>query len=338
MNNITKAKAAIMLMFAIVLAAGCNKEQKAEVKTSQVTNVTSSTATVGGMVVSDGNSAIIERGICWAKGIPNPDINNYHMAVGSGIGSFTCEITGLEASTAYTVCAYALNGIGISYGLPTSFTTLTDNGGGGNGNESGGTYYGHDYVDLGLPSGTLWATCNVGAHAPEMYGGYFAWGETTTKGSYEWSNYKYGYLDDNYELCLSKYNTNAFFGPVDNLTMLQPEDDAATVNWGGRWHTPTKEQWQELKDNTTSTWTMQNGANGRLFTANNGQSLFLPAAGHYYEEELDFGGRFGRYWSNSLCDYPGRVWALLYTDESIVIDDGFYRFYGFSIRPVCPAE
>ena len=317
-----------MLLMVVVYATGCKKEQLAEVQTSQVTNVTSSTATAGGMVVSDGNSTIIERGVCWGE-FSNPTIDNYHVTAGSGIGSFTCEMAGLKSDTHYYVRAYVLNNVGVSYGSETSFRTTADNGGG---NGGGGTYNGHEYVDLGLPSGTLWATCNLGATSPEGYGNYYAWGETTTKNTYEWSNYEYGHLE-NYELCLTKYNTCSDYGPVDNLTMLQANDDAATVNWGNGWQMPTKEQWQELYDNTTSYWTMQNGVNGRIFTAGNGQSLFLPASGRC-DPEPDVVGRCGFYFSNSLADYPGRVWNLYFFSDKCSVDDFQYRYLGSSIRPV----
>ena len=134
----------------------------------------------------------------------------------------------------------------------------------------------HEYVDLGLPSGTLWATCNVGANAPEEYGDYFAWGETAPKDVYNWSTYQY-YDGSN----LAKYTGS------DGLTTLLPEDDAATTNWGNEWRMPTKEEWQELLDNTTNKWTTQNGVNGRLFTGSNGNSLFLPAVGFRWDDDLN---------------------------------------------------
>ena len=138
---------------------------------------------------------------------------------------------------------------------------------------------GHDYVDLGLPSGTLWATCNVGATTCEGYGVYFAWGETTVyKG---WDNYKYR-VDRGTDK-LTKYcqePESGYKGFTDNLTRLQPMDDAATVNWGSGWYTPTKEQWDELCKYTYSKWTTQNGVKGRLFNAPNGKCIFLPASGH----------------------------------------------------------
>ena len=133
----------------------------------------------------------------------------------------------------------------------------------------------HAYVDLGLPSGLLWATCNVGANAPEEIGDNFAWGETTPKNTYDWSNYQHC---NGSEYTLTKYCNDAEYGYngfTDNLTTLLPEDDAATANWGNGWRMPTYEEWKELYNNTTMTGTTQNGVEGALFTAN-GNSLFLP--------------------------------------------------------------
>ena len=196
-------------------------------------------------------------------------------------------------------------------------------------------YNTHEYVDLGLPSGLLWATCNVGATSPEDYGDYFAWGETTPKDTYNWSTYQY--CNGAYNT-LTKYCTNADYGNngfVDNLTTLFPEDDAATANWGSGWRMPTKEEWQELRDNTTVTWTTQNGVNGRLFTASNGNSLFLPAAGYRSSSSLTYAGSYGGYWSRSLsADYPDGAWSFGFTNGGYGMSS-LGRYCGFTVRPVC---
>ncbi len=160
----------------------------------------------------------------------------------------------------------------------------------------------HEYVDLGLPSGTLWATTNIGADNPEDYGDYFAWGETTPKDVYNWSTYKWCNGSNN---TLTKYcfdSSYGYNGFVDNKTELDPEDDAATANWGPEWCMPTKEQQDEVQDYCTSEWTTRNGVNGRLFTSTiNGASLFLPAAGYRgYYGELYFAGSDGYSWSRTL--------------------------------------
>ena len=196
----------------------------------------------------------------------------------------------------------------------------------------------HEYVDLGLPSGLLWATCNVGADSPEEYGDYFAWGETQPKNYYFWSTYQYCNGTEN---TLTKYCNNSsygFNGFNDNLTTLLPEDDAATANWGSNWRMPTKEEWQELLDNTTITWTTQNGVNGRLFTAANGNSLFLPAAGYLYDSSLHLSGDGGYYWSSSLdTGYPDDAWRLGFLSSHYGMGDGS-RLHGFTVRPVCSSR
>ena len=140
MKKFIKVVAAIMLIGITVYATGCKKEKKAEVETSPVTNVTSSSATAGGIVTFDGNSSVIERGVCWGRNT-NPDVSSSHLNSGTGMGSFSCDITGLDPATTYYVRAYAINNTGISYGSQVTFTTLTSgggNGGGGNGGGSGG--------------------------------------------------------------------------------------------------------------------------------------------------------------------------------------------------------
>ena len=207
---------------------------------------------------------------------------------------------------------------------------VTVTGGGEGGDE-------HAYVDLGLPSGLLWATCNVGANAPEEYGDYFAWGETTPKDTYDWSNYQYCMGTNN---TLTKYCNRSnwgYNGFTDNLTTLEPSDDAATANWGDGWRMPTKAEFQELYNNTTVIWTQQNGVNGRLFTAANGNSLFLPAAGYRYDSSLDSAGSRGIYWSSSLYSSPNRAWDFYFSSGNYdVYDNG--RVCGYTVRPVRSAR
>ena len=186
-----------------------------------------------------------------------------------------------------------------------------------------------DWVDLGLPSGLLWATRNVGATSPEDYGDYFAWGETTPKEVYNWSTYRYCISFSNN---LTKYCNNSDYGDngfADNLTILESSDDAATANYGGR--TPTKEDWEELINNTTCKWARQKGVSGCRFTSSNGNSLFLPAAGIRSDSSVHFDGSFCQYWSSSLYDeFPGYAW---YFDYDMGMG-GSYRYGGFSVRAV----
>ena len=189
-------------------------------------------------------------------------------------------------------------------------------------------------VDLGLPSGLKWASWNLGASSPEEYGAYFAWGEIEPKWDYNWSTYKFE-LGTGYQGPFSKYVTNSNFGTVDNKTVLDPEDDAAHVNWGGSWRMPTLSEQQELLDNCTWTWTTQNGVNGRLVTSNtNGNSIFLPAAGGRNGTSLYDVGSNGFYRSSSLStDYPGTA-CFVYFYSVNVYRSNHLRYYGFSVRPV----
>ena len=209
-----------------------------------------------------------------------------------------------------------------------SFTTKEN----GSGN---GTYNGHDYVDLSLPSGTLWAVCNVGATTPEEYGDYFAWGETQPKDIYDWSTYQYCMGSDN---TMTKYCSNSSYGYngfTDNLTNLLPGDDAATANWGEGWRVPTPAEFQELLDFTTVIWTTQNGVNGQLFTSNNGNSLFLPAAGYRLNSSLDGEGSCGYFMSSSLvADDPYHAWSLYLNSDFMFLSSYNDRNCGYSVRPV----
>ena len=186
----------------------------------------------------------------------------------------------------------------------------------------------HEYVDLGLPSGTLWATFNVGASRPEDYGDYFAWGETEPKDDYSWSTY-FDTKDNG--STFEKYNKNG------GLTELLPTDDAATANWGRDWQIPSLEQLEELinSDYTTTERTTLNGIEGRKITSkSNGNSIFLPAAGYRYGTSLDNVGSYGDYWSRSLHSSYSSYAYYLYFSSSNVGTSGNYRYYGRSVRPV----
>jgi len=192
----------------------------------------------------------------------------------------------------------------------------------------------HEWVDLGLPSGTLWATCNVGASAPEEYGDYFAWGETAPKDYYDWSTYKWG--NDSHDNTLTKYCTKSTYGYngfVDNMTELESNDDAAYVNWGSLWRMPTIGQQDELRVNCTWQWTQKNGVNGQLVTGPNGNTLFLPAAGYNSCGSLHLLGSSFFYWSRTLySDRPCYAYYLGF--EGGIYQGKNYRSYGRSVRAV----
>ena len=196
-----------------------------------------------------------------------------------------------------------------------------------------GTENGHEWVDLGLS--VKWATCNVGATKPEEYGNYYAWGETETKTTYNWSTYKWC---NGSSSTLTKYNTSSSHGTVDNKTQLELADDAARANWGGAWRMPTDAEWTELRENCTWTWTTLKGTNGYEVKGTNGNSIFLPAAGYRSDADLNRAGYYGSYWSSSLyTDYPNYAWYVYFNSDN-VYRDGSYRYYGRSVRPVLFGE
>lgn len=188
-------------------------------------------------------------------------------------------------------------------------------------------------VDLGLS--VKWASCNIGAISPEEYGAHFAWGETQPKSDYDWSTYKY-YQSYGSNSWLTKYITDSSSSMVDNKTVLDPQDDAAHVNWGGSWRMPTDEEWTELRDNCTWTWTSKNGVNGRLVTSKtNDKSIFLPGAGYYFGTGLSPTGESGYYWSSSLyTDGQRYAWSVAISSNSVSRNHNWYRYDGLSIRPV----
>lgn len=191
----------------------------------------------------------------------------------------------------------------------------------------------HEYVDLGLPSGTLWATCNVGADTPEGYGDYFAWGETAPKEEeYSWATYKWC---NGSSTKMTKYCTNSNYGTVDGKTELDPEDDAAYVNWGTSWRMPTMEQLEELWTECTWIWTTCNGVAGRLATGPNGNTMFLPAAGYRFFSSLNDEGSWGYIWSRDLCVTPYNAYGMCFASgEAGPGRSSTSRYDGQNVRPV----
>ena len=215
---------------------------------------------------------------------------------------------------------------------------------------------GHAWVDLGLPSGTKWATCNVGARTPQGYGNHYAWGETTTKKYYDWNTYKYGSGENQ----LTKYCNEREYGKngfTDNKTILDRSDDAAYINWGGRWRMPTDEDWQELYSNCFFVWTENYKGTGVcgyivykakseedkdnvMFKGNDETNystrdthIFLPAAGIRYQDRLDEASEEVYYWSSSLCE-PYTAFKIIYRSYTIDSVGEIGRHCGLSVRPV----
>ncbi len=296
------------------------EEEEAEltpptVITSEVIDITETTAVSGGNVTDDGGATVTARGICWSTSQnPTIDDNDGMTTDGNGTGTFTSDLVNLTANTTYYVRAYATNEKGTSYGDEMSFTTEEED---EEGCEPDGEIAGYYYVDLGLPSGVKWATCNVGASSPEDYGDYFAWGETSPKAEYTWEN-------------------SVTFGEQMSDISGNAQYDAATANWGGSWRMPTNDEMQELVDHCEWEWTEVNGVNGSRVIGPNGSCIFLPAAGARGGSSLYDDGDHGYYWS-STPDDGGDDNSAFY----LGFDNGYglvfwygNRYDGFTVRPI----
>ena len=205
-----------------------------------------------------------------------------------------------------------------------------------------------EYVDLGLPSGLKWAKCNLGASKPSDYGDYYAWGETAPKADYDWATYKWMQAGKSDEKHITKYtyadgatgaiwydSSGNFIG--DNKTVLDAADDAATANLGSPWRMPTIDEFQELRDKCTWTWTTQDGVKGHQVDGPNGNAIFLPAAGLRLDSGFHFAGGQGNYWSSSLYPDISKDACSLFLNSSGRHALHYYnRSIGFSVRPVRP--
>lgn len=260
-------------------------------QTSMVINVNESVQLAA--TISPSGAGLILSWTSSDESVATVDSNGLVTAVANGICTVICAAT--DGTGIYASCEVAVGD-----------TWMID---------------GHAYVPLGLGSGTLWATCNVGASSPEMYGDYYAWGETETKLYYSSSNY----FDSSY----TKYNKN---GQIEFL----PEDDAAYVNWGTNWRVPSSRQWEELRDVCTWVWTSLNGINGYRVTGPNGNSIFLPAAGFIEGTELQGPvGTQGDYWSRTIyTPYGSGSGIYMHLLPSSYNTSQSSRYNANSIRPV----
>lgn len=287
-------------------------------------------AIVNAIIVSDGGGSISECGVCWSTQ-SHPVISGNHTIADEIAMEFSCDLSRLEIGTIYYVRAYAINSKGIDYSDELTVLLPVGNG-------CTGSYNDHNYVDLGLPSGRLWATCNVGAYTPEDYGDYFAWGEVLKKDFYNWSTYQFYNVSDGTINKYFNYPNIGETGYTDDLYTLLPEDDAATANWGVGWRMPIEDEWRELRDNTISILTRQNGVYGMLFIATNGLSLFLPASGSRYENDLGGDGEEGYYWASSLGSGNSSKYSFVlsfYYGPDVVLCS---RDIGRSVRAVCSGQ
>lgn len=184
----------------------------------------------------------------------------------------------------------------------------------------------NDSVDLGLSSGILWATCNIGASSPSEIGEYFAWGEKETKDAYGW---------ETYELCHGSYNSIFKYTEDDRKSILEPHDDVANSELGGEWRIPTKEDMEELVEECEWKWSNQNGRLGWKVIGPNNNYIFLPASGAASSYIIAGVNELGRYWTATRDKSNYSAYNLRFkdvTDTIVVVDDT--RFYGRTIRPV----
>ena len=330
----------ISFLFAVALV-GCEEKETptppapatpSKIQTGVAENITKTSATLKGMV----NVDIIDYeelvfGVLYST--KAEDLVDFTAPSKNGLvligNEFKVEVTDLKAETKYYYRAYVmLNNLQILLGDVKEFTTLEKSGS----DEPENSVNGHEYVDLGLS--VKWATMNVGATSPEEYGDYFAWGEIEPKSEYNWGTYKW--CDGDYNN-MTKYCISSDFGIVDNKTKLEPEDDAATVNWGGAWRMPTKEEQGELI--TECNWTLDtmNGVDGYTVTGPNGNSIFLPMSGYFFDTNIEDVGMNGTYWgSEYTSDFSSHAYVIdMYDDGDISLFTNS-RYYGNSIRPVLP--
>lgn len=200
-----------------------------------------------------------------------------------------------------------------------------------------GTENEHDYMDLGLS--VMWSPVNLGATVIGEFGSYFAWGEIEAKDYFSYENYKYCEKNgSNY--IYTKYCINANEGTVDNLTYLEPEDDAAHVQWAGSWRIPSREEWIELKEKCTWHYSRENGKKGWTATGPNGNSIFFPLPGGITWNENNTQNYTGYYRSASLGEKysSGTFVFIMFSDDDDISELSWSngsREFGQSIRPVC---
>lgn len=261
-----------------------------------------------------------ECGVCYSQFDTEPTTNSLKLSCGSfKSGTQSATINQLIPSRLYYYRGYVIIGDEIYYSPVKSFITSN--------NDSIKTTHDFEAVDLGIS--VKWASCNLGASAPEDYGDFYAWDEISPKSDYTKQNYKY-YSDDTY----TKYNYNT----EDGLKSLVPDDDAATVSLGLPWRMPTIDEIKELKNKCTWNADTLNGVAGRRVIGPNGNTIFLPTGG--YKSDGDWTRRgdsnwypSGWYWSSTL---GGNNWSARCLQFGYDGRDDFMRYYGYTIRPVCP--
>ncbi len=250
-----------------------------------------------------------EVGVCYSDENSKPTYSDAHKTLGSSMTDYTINIEDVGPGTTYYYRTY-VKLLGEVYYDPNVYSITTLN----------KVINGHKFINLGLPSGLLWAECNVGASSPWEDGDYYAWGETQTKSDYSWSTYKWGSNP-------TKYNSS------DGKTTLEASDDVATVKWGKECRMPSRAEFQELYNKCDWTWkSSYNGASGYLVKGPNGQTIFFPASGNGV---LSSHGSYGYYRSSSLNTRKARCAYYLNFYSGGIYPSGYeFRCNGLSVRPV----
>lgn len=303
----------------------------------QPVNNTSDIKTASGLSIppreADIDYPTIDMDSLWQSGLASvipPKVYNVDMCRSSIVRSndpVNINVPGLE---------FQVDSIGLRHivSLPEQYYTDIENG--------------HGYVDLGLS--VKWATCNIGADSPEQTGDRYAWGEVTTKPDYTWQNYRFNTGgNDFWDVRFSKYNSDSNLGRIDKYEVLEPADDAAHVNCGGKWRTPTAEEFQELANNCTFVWCALDGREGCLIISNKpgytDRFIFLPttrirsdgvgtADGYYWSSTMNRTNRQGSANPGPCNCYAFRIWNISYFEISLDLENS--RCWGLPIRPVCP--
>lgn len=277
-------------------------EMKPDVTTNEVKNITTSSAVFNGSVLSTGSGDfIIARGFCWGVK-PSPTIDDNVSNNGNEIGDYTYTVTGLSENTIYYVRAYVSNEKDTAYGEEKAFSTKPG-------------VNGYEYVDLGLPSGLKWAAYNVGATAPYEYGNYYAWGESEVKDVYNSGNSITHGAD------VSDISGNIQY-------------DVAAKEWGGGWRIPTDSEQRELLDHCLWEWTIQDGTSGYKVTGSNGNSIFLPAGGYFYESSCYDVKNYGYYWSSTPYESSTNYTYGIRFGNNIHGVEYYNRYGGRNVRAV----
>lgn len=303
----------ILLMSVVTLLFSCDKDvERPVVVTKQVVDITATSAKVIANVENDGGAEVTKRGVeyaCASFSEPDHDCHMGMIYAGSGTGEYQCEMTDLYPNETFYVRAFAVNEAGTSYGEEMTFVTL----------EEEKIINGYEYVDLGLPSGLKWASCNVGATTPYEIGEYFSWGELKSKDRYGMDNCP------TYGVPMEDFSGDA-------------EYDVAAFAWGSTWRMPTETEMMELKENCTIEWVMiDNDTQGCFVTGPNGNQIYLPSGGFITETNVDFADSEAAYWTSTPDVYTndaGYATFVYFYNNNFCNRGWMSRYVGLLVRPV----